>query len=355
MRSADMGSRRIDVPNGWNLFRHKIRVSRPLFSEPRCCSNAFDATVGPHGWKCNAVAFWVSSTQPAVDALLDTRSGADPRLCGAVGLHRNSRQGNHTTGIASGLVAPGFWKGLAGLSARLIATYLGIGVIVAVHWIAFYESIKLSDASVAATCMALAPLFVAFIEPQFVGRRFEFRELFFGVAVIPGVALVVGGIPSEMRAGLAVGIFSALLAAIFGTLNKRYIEYVGVLTVTGLEMLAGVVCLTLIASLVPPSDSIIVKPNGHDAVLLLILAMGCTLLPFALSLVALRQLSAFTTALAINMDRVYAICLSIIRFHEQLELNFGFYLGVAIVFVVVFSHTQRVRVWQNFLSIWKLN
>jgi len=253
------------------------------------------------------------------------------------------------------LLFPGFWKGLAGLSARLIATYLGIGVIVAVHWIAFYESIKLSNASVAATCMALAPLFVAFIEPQFVGRRFEFRELFFGVVVIPGVALVVGGIPAQMRAGLALGIFSALLAAIFGTLNKRYIEHVGALTVTGLEMLAGVVCLTLMASLVPPSDPIIVKPNAHDTVLLLILALGCTLLPFALSLVALRQLSAFTTALAINMEPVYAIFLAIILFHEQRELNFGFYLGVAIVFIVVFSHTERARVWQNFLSTWKLN
>src|SRR5262245_24641084 len=96
------------------------------------------------------------------------------------------------------LLLPKFWKGLAGLPVRLIATYLGIGVIVAVHWITFYGSIKLSDASVAATCMALAPLFVAFIEPLLVGRRFELRELLFGVAVIPGVILVVGGIPPHM-------------------------------------------------------------------------------------------------------------------------------------------------------------
>jgi drug/metabolite transporter (DMT)-like permease len=253
------------------------------------------------------------------------------------------------------LLFPRFWKGLAGLSARLIATYLGIGLIVTVHWIAFYESIKLSDASVAATCMALAPLFVAFIEPVLVGRRFEIRELFFGVAVIPGVMLVVGGIPAQMRAGLAVGIFSALLAAVFGTLNKRYVEHVGALTVTGLEMSAGVVCLTVLAWILPASDPIIVKPNAHDLVLLLILAIGCTLLPFALSLVALRQLSAFTTALAINMEPVYAIFLAIVLLGEERELNIGFYLGVAIVFIVVFSHTQRARAWKNILSIWKLN
>src|SRR5499427_9448954 len=82
------------------------------------------------------------------------------------------------------LLLPTFWKGLATLSPRLIVTYLGIGVIVAVHWISFYGSIKLSNASVAATCMALAPVFVAFIEPVLVGRRFDRRELFFGIAVI---------------------------------------------------------------------------------------------------------------------------------------------------------------------------
>jgi drug/metabolite transporter (DMT)-like permease len=253
------------------------------------------------------------------------------------------------------LLLPRFWKGLAKLPQRLIGTYLGIGVIVAVHWITFYGSIKLSNASVAATCMALAPVFVAFIEPVLVGRRFDSRELFFGIAVIPGVMLVVGGIPSQMRIGLAVGILSALLAAVFGTLNKRYIQYVGALTVTGLEMAAGVVCLTLLALVLPASEPVVVKPNAHDAVLLVILAMGCTLLPFALSLVALRQLSAFTTALAVNMEPVYAIFLAIVLLGEQRELHLGFYLGVAIVFVVVFGHTRRARSWQNFLSTSKQN
>jgi len=241
------------------------------------------------------------------------------------------------------LLLPRFWKGLAKLSPRLIATYLGIGVIVAVHWISFYGSIKLSNASVAATCMALAPVFVAFIEPVLVGRRFDIRELFFGIAVIPGVILVVGGIPSQMRIGLVVGILSALLAAIFGTLNKRYIQYVGPLTVTGLEMTAGVVCLTLLALVLPASDLVLVKPNTHDMILLVVLAMGCTLLPFALSLVALRQLRAFTTALAVNMEPVYAIFLAIVLLGEQRELHLGFYLGVAIIFVVVFSHARRAR------------
>src|SRR5436309_2086780 len=231
-----------------------------------------------------------------------------------------------------------FWTGLAKLTPRLAATYAGIGVIVALHWLTFYGSIKLSNASVAATCMALAPLFIAFVEPVLAGRRFDLRELFFGLTVIPGVALVVGGTPAEMRTGLAVGVLSAFFAAIFGALNKRFIEHGGALTVTGLEMAAGAVCLMLVAPILPGSEPVYVMPSRHDSILLLVLALGCTLLPFALSLVALRQLSAFTTALAVNMEPVYAIVLAIILLGEQRELTPSFYAGVVIVFVVVFSH-----------------
>ena len=150
---------------------------------------------------------------------------------------------------------------------------------------------------------------------------------------------------------------SALFAAIFSVLNKRFIEHGEALSITGLEMAAGAMCLTLLAPLMPASEPVIVKPSAHDAVLLLILSMGCTLLPFALSLVALRELSAFTTALAINMEPVYAIVLAILLLGEQRELHFGFYLGVIIVFIVVFSHPlfKKAAAWQNFLSVWKQN
>jgi len=235
-------------------------------------------------------------------------------------------------------VVPKFWKGLAEMSARAAATYLGIGLVVAVHWLTFYGSIKLSNASVAATCMAFTSLFIAFLEPFLTRRSFDPREVFFGLAIIPGVALLVGGTPAEMRTGLAVGVLSAFLLAIFGILNKRFIERGAALTITGLEMASGAICFALIGSILPAA-SVFVLPSRHDAVLLLLLALGCTLAPFALSLVALRHVTAFTTALALNMEPVYAIVLAIFIFREQQQLSSGFYAGVVIVLAVVFSHS----------------
>ena len=236
------------------------------------------------------------------------------------------------------LVIPGFWRGLARMSLRQIAIFSGIGAIVAMHWLTFYGAIKLSNASVAATCMAMSPMLIALVEPWVVGKNFEWRDLIMGIAVVPGIVLIVGGTPPAMRAGIAVGILSAIFVALFGTLNKRFIQKAGALTITGLEMGAGALTLAIISMLAPFSDSAFVRPDRHDTVLLLVLALACTLLPFALSLVAQRHLSAFATGLAVNMEPVYAMFLAMAFFGEQHELSATFYLGVAIVFAVVFSH-----------------
>jgi drug/metabolite transporter (DMT)-like permease len=50
-----------------------------------------------------------------------------------------------------------------------------------------------------------------------------------------------------MHLGLAVGVLSAFLVAIFGSLNKRYVEQGSPLLVTGVELAAGTAFLTIVA------------------------------------------------------------------------------------------------------------
>lgn len=243
---------------------------------------------------------------------------------------------------------PMVWRNLRTMPGRLIASYAGIGVLVALHWLTFYGAIKLSNASVAATCMAFAPVFLALIEPKLAGRAFELRELLLGIAVLPGVALVVGGVPEEMRLGIAVGALSALLVALFGSLNKRLVEHGEPLTVTAIELGAGTLALTLLAPVMPwlfPSQAgaLLAVPGMNDTLLLLALALVCTLLPFALSLVALRHMTAFSAQLAINLEPVYAIGLAMLLLGEQHELTTLFYVGVAIVLGAVIAHPLMQR------------
>ena len=241
------------------------------------------------------------------------------------------------------LLVPRVWRGMAALPARLLLVYAGIGTLVALHWLTFYGAIKLANASVAVSCIALATVFVPMVEPWITGRRFEPRELLLGVAVVPGVALVVGGVPAGMRLGIVVGTVSALLVAFFGALNKRYVERADPLTVTCVELGAGGLILALLTPVLPWFGSPLVLPGFNDAVLLLVLAMACTLLPFALSLVALRHMSAFSAQLAVNLEPIYAIVLAVLLLNEQRELGGMFYAGVAIILAGVFAHPLLSR------------
>jgi drug/metabolite transporter (DMT)-like permease len=245
-------------------------------------------------------------------------------------------------------LVPRFWRSLRALPPQTASIYAGIGVLVALHWLTFYGAIKLANASVAATCIALATPFTAIVEPWLTRSRFSPRDLVLGVAVLPGVALVVGGVPSGMRPGIVVGAIAALLVAVFGSLNKRFVHEGAPLAITGLELGAGLVTLTVLA---PPIRTILpelgespfVLPSGPDAVLLLALALACTLLPFALSFVALRHMSAFAAQLAVNLEPVYAIVLAIVLLGEQRELAAQFYFGVAIILLVVLAHPWFAR------------
>ena len=243
---------------------------------------------------------------------------------------------------------PKVWRGLRAMPARLLWAYAGIGVLVALHWLTFYGAIKLANASVGATCMALATVFTAMVEPWLANAKFSRRDFMLGIAVLPGVALVVGGVPGDMRIGIAVGALSALFVAIFGSLNKRFVEHGDPLTVTALELGAGTLALTALAPLMSSlpipalaeafAGDLLVLPGSRDLVLLLALALACTLLPFALSLVALRHMSAFGVQLAVNLEPVYAIVLAIVLLGEQHDVTPMFYFGVAIILAAVFIH-----------------
>jgi drug/metabolite transporter (DMT)-like permease len=236
------------------------------------------------------------------------------------------------------LLMPKVWRGLIAMPSRLRWAYAGIGVLVSLHWLTFYAAIKLSNASVGATCIALGPVFLALIEPWIAKRKFDPRELLIGIAVVPGVALVVGGVPTGMRLGIVVGACSALLVALFSSFNKRLVDHGDPLTVTCIELGTGTLFLTVLAPLLPHSGAAFVLPGWHDTWMLLALSFGCTLLPFALALVALRHLSAFGTQMVTNLEPVYAIVLAIVLLGEQHELGLRFYLGVAVILAAVFVH-----------------
>ncbi|MEY3465260.1 MAG: DMT family transporter [Steroidobacteraceae bacterium] len=239
--------------------------------------------------------------------------------------------------LVTGMLAaiPAVWRGLRAMSVRGIAIYAGIGVVLALHWLTFYGAIKLANASVAVSCVALGSIFTAILEPWLTRRAHERHEFLLGLIAVPGVVLVAGGIPAGMQLGLAVGILSAFLTALLSTLNKRHIGDGSALALTFVQIGAGAIFVALGMYLLQGSESLTTLPAGEDLLWLLLLAVVCTLLPYVLWLRALRHISAFATQLALNLEPVYAILIAALWFREDRELTVSFYVGVLIILSAV--------------------
>lgn len=215
----------------------------------------------------------------------------------------------------------------------------GIGTLVGLHWLCFYGSVKLANASVAVVSIATCSLFAAILEPILLKTKLKWYEIGLALLILPGMALVAGNLESGMSLGFAVGILGAFLAALFSILNKKMIHAAPPFAMTFIELGAIVVLFGL---LLPgfywqnPTEKWL--PNSTELGWLLVLGLGCTTLPFALSLFALKRVSAFTFNLVVNLEPVYGVLLAGLILHENEELKPGFYLGVAIVVFAIFVH-----------------
>lgn len=233
------------------------------------------------------------------------------------------------------------WRQIAGMPWRDLRIAVLNGAIVTLHWLFFYAAIKAANASVAATCMALAPVFLSVIEPLWCRQPFVVRKLLMAAIALPGVALVVGGIPANMLAGLFYGVIAALLAAVFGLVSKGLAIRAPALCLTTVQMGAGTLLLGLLIPFWPLLGDGFGLPQPQDLLWLAILAIACTLVPFTLINIALRKISAFSMQLAVNLEPVYTILLAAIILGEGADLSWTFYAGVALILGAVLRHGRQ--------------
>ena len=225
------------------------------------------------------------------------------------------------------------------LSFREVLKIGGIGLIVAVHWVTFYTSILISNVSLALCCLAASPFFTSIIEPLVFGRKIAKSEIFLGTFVIIGFVFIFG-FSFQYVWGIIVGITSALCASTFSVLNKSIVNQYNTFVIMAIEFVAGIVLLGIFMPFI-----LAVFPTAHFLpqsalawTYLLALSLLCTTLAYALSIFALKHLSAFTSTLSINLEPVYGIIIAYFYFHENKELNAGFYFGAILIVSSVFLH-----------------
>ncbi|MBK7935762.1 MAG: EamA family transporter [Lewinellaceae bacterium] len=241
-------------------------------------------------------------------------------------------------------------KQIFDLDRRMFLRLFGIGVLVGIHWLCFYGAIKIANASIAVASMATTSFFSALTEPLLMRQKMKWYELALGIVILPGMALVAGNIDWTMRLGFAVGIAGAFLAAVFTGLNKKVMgnNPPPPLVISFVELFAGLVVTTLVLPFaLNNSPELAILPKDWDWLWLFVLAWVCTLLPYYLTLQAMRYISAFATNLTINLEPVYGVLLAALVFREHKDLSPGFYIGVLIILLAVFAHPLLKKIFDK--------
>jgi len=221
-----------------------------------------------------------------------------------------------------------------------------VGCAAAAHWVAFFGSIKASNVSVALATLATTPVFVSVLEPLIHRRKMDWRELLLGGVIIAGLLVLLWG-PSEADfaltsdqyyRGIGLALISAALAAVFSIFNSVLVRTYDSANLTRVELLsaAGVLAVLFVMDGKGRSLDFWAIPR-QDWLWLALLASLATAFAFLMSIEVMKRLSPFTTAVAINMEPVYAIVLAAVIFGDSERMGGWFYLGSAIIVGAVFA------------------
>lgn len=226
------------------------------------------------------------------------------------------------------------------VSFKNILFICGTGIIVSLHWLTFYVSIKASNASVGVLALAATPLFTCFLEPLVQGRKIDPVEVLLSLLIIPGMAIIFQTLPFHFLDGFLIGLLSAFFAALFSSLNQYLAQFSDAITLTFLELGSGLLVLTLYIPIWISFNPIeTLTPQGlGDWVSLILLALVCTSLAYSLTLHAMKKLSAFTVTLSMTLEPIYGITFAWFLLKENEQLTKSFYWGSLFIMISVFLY-----------------
>lgn len=229
------------------------------------------------------------------------------------------------------------------VNGKALRDFALVGTFVALHWLLFYGCIKYAGVSVAVLCLSSVTFFTAVFEPRVFKRKSSPSELIIGFGVMLGVSFLVKVEAKADFMGLAMGLGSAFFSGAFGALNGPLARQHKGEVMTFYELGFAAVVTALFFLVVPDQFVMPGSLSLQDAGLLLLLAIGCTLIPWLITARVLQTLAPYALALAVSLEPVYSMVLAFFIFPDGEQLTWRFYLGGALLLVLVAVNTARKR------------
>lgn len=219
-----------------------------------------------------------------------------------------------------------------------IAKLCGVGILIAIHWVTFFASIKASNVSIALTMLAVSPMFVGFIEPFFFRRKIDPKEIFIASVVIVGVAITLK-FSSGYEWGVFLGLISAFFASLFATINGVLVKEYDASNISLVELFFASLVIFLFMAVRGEVGLELIAIDIMDWVYIIILAVVATSFAFIAFTHVMKVFTPFTTTVAINLEPIYSIILAVLIFGEEEIMGVQFYIGATLIIGAIIINT----------------
>lgn len=169
----------------------------------------------------------------------------------------------------------------------------GLGILLSLHWVTFFEAMRVSTVAIGMTMLYTYPVFTVILESVITKHKIQRRDVLMSLLVVLGIYIIS---PLHQGSGMALtgvlwGLTSAVLFALRNVAQRHFCAHLSPITAVAIQCVSGALILLPFASF---SD---IKTLDNESILALIL-LGVVFTAFAHALLAtsLQFLKAKTVA-----------------------------------------------------------
>ncbi len=222
------------------------------------------------------------------------------------------------------------------ISKKLFFQLIGIGGMMAIHWLCFFHSIKVSNVAIALCCLATSTLFASILEPLVFKRKLDVYEVVLGIVILACIGLIFK-IEFQYKVGIFYGVLAALFGTFFSVLNGKLYGKTTSGNIIFYEIFGGW-ALVAIFYLFSGQIFTITEINYTDLALITLLAGVFTAYPMLESVNLMKYISPFTLILTVNLEPVYGIILAFFIFGESEKMTPIFYIASVVMILAIVTN-----------------
>ncbi len=220
------------------------------------------------------------------------------------------------------------------------------GFIVAVHWLSFFISARVSNVSVSLVGFATASLWTAILEPMINKYPVRRIDILFGLLVLTGLYIIFSS-DFNYSIGLLLGVLSGLTCAVFSIINSQLVKRIDSFTITFYEMTGAFLFIAFFLPIYQQQwaegNQLRLLPKSIDWIYITLLAWLCSAYAYSTAVELMKKISVFLFQLTLNLEPVYGILMAVIVFGDEERMHLNFYIGTTIIMCVVFLYPAMKR------------